>query len=119
VPDSTDISLKEYVDVLTSANKEAVNAALAAAQKAVDKAEAASERRFESVNEFRATLSDQARLLMPRLEAEQQFKTLRELIDTLTARVNSRDDRGIGSAQLWLWIVAAVGIVGTVFGLLR
>lgn len=112
----TEISLREYVDLLASTQKEAVNAALAAAQKAVDKAEAASERRFESVNEFRATLSDQARLLMPRLEAEQQFKTMSEKIDVLTARVNARDDRGAGLHLGWVLLVGVIAVIGTIVG---
>jgi hypothetical protein len=118
---SNTLTLREYVDARFDSQEKAVNAALAAAQKAVDKAEAASEKRFESVNEFRAALGDQARLLMPRSEAEQQFKTISEKIDVLTTRINARDDRGTGMGQVWGWLVAAigmaVGIVGVVLAI--
>jgi phosphopantetheinyl transferase (holo-ACP synthase) len=57
-------------------SKEAVSDALQAAKEAVTKAEHATERRFESVNEFRSTLSDQAAQLMPRTEAQARFETL-------------------------------------------
>src|ERR1700679_2961767 len=54
---------KALQDALSSAEK-AVNAALAAADRAVLKAETAAEKRFESVNEFRAVLSNQSATLM-------------------------------------------------------
>jgi hypothetical protein len=112
----TTLTLREYVDVRFEAQEKAVNAALAAAQKAVEKAEAASEKRFESVNEFRATLSDQARLLMPRLEAEAQYRTITEKIDVLTSRVNAREDRGAGMSQGWVILLGIVAVIGTIIG---
>jgi ABC-type transporter Mla subunit MlaD len=92
------ISLREYVDtrfhdqekaVLTAltAQKEAVSSALAAADRAVAKAETASEKRFESVNEFRGSLADSARLLMPRSEVEQIVKSLEGKIGGLQKMV--------------------------------
>ena len=56
--------------------KEAAADALTEAKAAITKAETATEKRFEAVNEFRSTLSDQARLLMPRAEADSRFETL-------------------------------------------
>src|SRR6185369_5329462 len=56
---------KSIHDLLMAAEK-AVAIAMASADRAVLKAEAAAEKRFEGVNEFRATLSDQAVRLMPR-----------------------------------------------------
>lgn len=96
-----------------------MHAALAAADRAVAKAEAASERRFESVNEFRNTLSDQARLLMPRSEAEQALKGLSDKIDILTSRINQRDDRGRGMGDVWGFIVGAIGILALIISYLR
>lgn len=60
----------------------AVGAALSAAKEAVVKAETAAEKRFESVNEFRGTLSDQQRMLMPRTEAELRFSALESQMHT-------------------------------------
>jgi hypothetical protein len=122
------ISLREYVDTRFSAQekavaaalaaaKEAVAAALAAADRAVAKAEASSERRFEGVNEFRASLNDQSRLLMPRSESEQAMRSMTEKIDVLTARVNARDDRGAGAGNLWGYIVGAVGLVAALIAI--
>ena len=53
-----------------SSQEKSVDTALAAAEKAVTKAETATEKRFDGVNEFRQTLSDQAREFMPRKEME-------------------------------------------------
>lgn len=111
---SNSLTLREYVDARFDSQEKAVNAALAAAQKAVDKAEVASEKRFEAVNEFRAALGDQARLLMPRIEAEQAFKAMAEKIDVLTTRINARDDRGAGLNQGWVILLGIAALVGTV-----
>ena len=108
------VSWRDYVDRRFDAQKEAVAAALAAADRAVAKAESAAERRFEAQNEFRGTLSDQARLLMPRAEAEQAFKTINDKIDGLSSRVSSREDRGQGRGDVWGFIVGAAGFVAAV-----
>jgi hypothetical protein len=50
---------------------------------AVTKAEVATEKRFDSMNEFRGTLSDQAATLMPRAEALSRFKGYDEQISEL------------------------------------
>lgn len=121
------VSLREYVDnrfeaqdkavaAALAAQEKAVTAALAAADRAVAKAETAYERRFESMNEFRGALADSARLLMPRLEAEQQMRAMTEKIDEVTKRVNSRDDRTRGLGQGWAILIAAVGLVAAVVG---
>jgi len=80
----TIVTLKEYVDrrfddqksatdvALAAADKMNV-AALTAAEKAVTKAEVATEKRFDSVNEFRRTLTDQANLFLQR-ETFESFK---------------------------------------------
>lgn len=113
------ITLREYVDVRFEAQEKSVQAALYSADRAVAKAEAASERRFDSVNEFRNTLSDQARLLMPRSETEQALKGLSDKIDTLTIRINQRDDRGRGMGDVWGYLVGAVGFLALIVSFFR
>lgn len=83
--------------------------ALKYSEKAVEKAEMASEKRFEGVNEFRAALNDNARLLMPRVEAEQRFNGLSDKIDVLTKKVSDRDQQKIGAGNIWAYIVGAIG----------
>jgi anion-transporting ArsA/GET3 family ATPase len=52
-------TLYKHVMEISIASKEAINAAMAAAKEATQKAEAASEKRFDSVNEFRNAMKDQ------------------------------------------------------------
>jgi hypothetical protein len=125
IPASNDVSLREYVDIRFKAQEEAVNAALAAADRAVAKAESAADKRFESVNEFRASLNDQARMLMPRAEAEQLQRTLNEKldaqnakVDALTVRVSANEDRGKGVSATWILLIALIGVLTSVGSLL-
>ena len=76
-------AIKEQI----AAQKESVTIAMAAADRAVTKAETAAERRFESVNEFRGTLADSARLLMPRAEVEVTVKAIEEKIGAIQKMV--------------------------------
>src|ERR1043166_8730510 len=54
-------------------------------QRAIEKAEIATEKRFDAVNEFRNTLSDQQRTFMPRAEIEAILQGMRK-----QAEVNSQ-----------------------------
>ena len=99
-------TLKELMEVRFADSAIATSAALAAAEKAVNaareaqdrattKAEGSSDKQFASVNEFRATLSDQAKNLMPRAEADVLLTALRHDITSLQSRldVNSGANR--------------------------
>jgi len=113
---ANDITLREYVDVRFEAQQKAVESALAAADRAVQKAEVAADKRFDSVNEFRNTLSDQTRTLIPRTEAEQQFKDVAEKLANLTTRLNAIEDRGRGANDSWLILISVIGVIGTIGG---
>ena len=56
------------LDAAFVAAEKAVQVALESAEKAVSKAELAADKRFESVNEFRATLQDQQGTFVTRVE---------------------------------------------------
>lgn len=51
--------------------------ALVSADKATKKAEDATEKRFESVNEFRATLTDQARSFLTKAEFDAKWEAIK------------------------------------------
>src|ERR1700690_3249408 len=70
------------------AQEKAVAAALAAAKEAVAKAEAAAEKRFDAVNEFRATLKDQQGTLMPRAETLALLRSMDEKVQNNNDRIN-------------------------------
>jgi hypothetical protein len=103
-------TLKEHYDVRLAAQGKAVDAALAAAKEAVTKAEAASEKRFESINEFRGTLADQQRTLMPRAEAEKDAEAFRTGLAAANARLDRMEGQGTGKRDVWAYIVGAVGV---------
>ena len=77
----TIITLKEYIERRFGDQSKAIDAALAAAEKAVTKAEIATEKRFDSVNEFRKTLSDQASGFLQRGEFSALHKSLVDKLD--------------------------------------
>lgn len=93
-------TLKEHFDALRADDRRVIDAALASADRANVKAEAAADKRFDAVNEFRGTLSDQAKLLASRVEVEALEKRLQELAD----RVNKSDGRGLGLNAGWAYI---------------
>jgi hypothetical protein len=82
-------ALNDFLLASLMAQKEAVNAALVAADRAVVKAETASEKRFDAVNEFRATLADQAASLMPRSESEARMQALSDKLSATRDEFNS------------------------------
>lgn len=100
--------------VLVSSQAEKVKLALDAADKAVSKAEQATEKRFESVNEFRASLADQSATLVTRTEFISKVEAVAEKLSDLTDRLNRAEGKGAGIGALWGWIIGAIGLLSTV-----
>lgn len=111
-------TLKEYVDTQFAAiirllderkdaQQQAIAAALASVKEAIQKAENATERRFDSVNEFRQTLTDQAT----------HFAT-RDQVETLKEDLNRRQGAALFVSRTWGYIVAAVGVAAGVVGII-
>jgi len=94
-----------------SAQREAVNAALAAADRAVQKAEIASEKRFDAVNEFRSTLADQQRNLIPRSEVVLSIAALTEKLDGCIKQVDALQAERRGVQGGWGYAVGVIGFV--------
>lgn len=115
--DERDLRYQQRYD----AQQSAIGAALQSAQEAVLKAEVATEKRFESVNEFRGTLSDQAATFISRNEIE----TLRAANDDRVADLTERLDRmegrdaGVGAriASIRGSMAIYVGLATLVLGL--
>ena len=85
-------------DALTAQEK-AVEAALLAAKEAVTKAEAATEKRFDSVNAFRAQLADQSASFMPRAEYDANHKALEDKSNMVGDRQNRMDGNIAGMRE--------------------
>lgn len=107
------------LDAAFVAAEKAVTTALNSAEKAVTKAETAAERRFESVNEFRQTLTDQAATFMPRTEAETRVAALAEKLDTLATRLDKSEGRSGGINAGWVYLLGAIAAIATAYGLIK
>ena len=103
------------------ATDRSVSAALSASDKAVTKAELATEKRFEGVNEFRATLADQAAMLLPRAEYNVQHLALMDRTSAAERRIGTIEDKGVGKSlglsllgQIVLGIIATIAMMAVV-----
>jgi hypothetical protein len=94
-----------------AAQDKAVQIAMIASEKAVVKAEIAAEKRFESVNEFRAQLTDQAATFLARTEYLTAHQSLTEKIGDLAARLERIEGAKTGGRELWGYIVGGAGII--------
>lgn len=132
--DAASASSKEMLDtarssrsaelaVQFSALKDSITKTEGSNKLAVDKAEASNEKRFESVNEFRAQLKDQQALLMPRAESDVKSKLVADSLTALTQRLDQISGRGQGIDAFWSALVAAtgllIGIAGVVAAVFR
>lgn len=111
-------TLKQHYDQRFRDQEKAVSAALASAEKAVSTANVANEKRFESVNEFRAQLTDQTATFLPRKEYDARHETLESRVSELTDRMNRSDGQQKGSDLTIGKIYAAIAAVGAILGIL-
>lgn len=118
-------TLKEHFDTLLAERaaraeeryhtaQQSTAMALAAAEKATSKAEQAIEKRLEGVNEFRATLADQQRTLMPRAEVEVMLSGIRDRIEKLEAGRIGATSEQVGIKAGYLWAIGVVGVIATI-----
>lgn len=96
--------------MMMDASDKAIKAAFESSNTAILKAEAATERRFDSVNEFRAQLNDQATRFMPREVADATFKELRGQLAVQQSRLDASGGRTEGVRMSSGALVAAVGV---------
>jgi len=104
-------SLKEYFDVVIDKLDEKIEQRFASVKEAVTKAEAATERRFEGVNEFRNTLSDQQRTFLPRKEYEATMSSIDSKINEVGKKVDKLDSMKAGGKDVWVYIVAVASLI--------
>ena len=95
--------------------KESIIIALAGADKAVAKAEMASEKRFDSVNEFRAALTDNNTNFVRQDAYQERHRALEsrltnvdEKINELLRRWESTKGRGGAFSDIGGWIIALI-----------
>jgi hypothetical protein len=102
--------------VMMESQAEKVALALAAADKAISKSEQATEKRFESVNEFRKTLSDQAANFISRREFEVLREAQAQRTLEFSARLDKAEGRSSGLDAAWVYLVGAFGIIAALVG---
>lgn len=95
-------------------SQQALNAALESASTAVIKAETATEKRFDSVNEFRATLADQQRTYMPRSEVDIIIKNLEERVSMNANQIATLVGQKSGRTDQTGYILAILGGISTI-----
>ena len=105
-------TLYKHVMEISAASKEAINAAMAAANVATTKAEAASEKRFDSVNEFREAMKDQQKTFADKEQTERRLNNLETLMAT---KAGERQGFGI-SAGVVVQVIASTAAAATVIG---
>jgi hypothetical protein len=102
---------------LINANAERVALALAAADKAVSKAETATEKRFESVNEFRQALSDQTRTFISKVEFDLVRDTNAARLAELISRLDKTEGKAVGLNAGWVYLLGGLSVVATLVSL--
>lgn len=95
--------------------EKAVGAALQAAKEAVEKAEAAANKRFDSVNEFRQQLSDQAASFMPRREAEQRLGVLETQANRQSGKEDGSGRFGASLLAIGSLLIASAAVLVAIF----
>lgn len=83
------ISLKEYFDSQIAEKEKRYEQRFTAQQEAILKADLATEKRFESVNEFRSTLKDQQLTFLPRAESEAKFEFVNKNVEKNQSDINN------------------------------
>jgi hypothetical protein len=106
------------LSTLIDAHAERVVLALAAADKAVSKSETATEKRFESVNEFRQTLSDQTRSFISRVEFEVVRDSNAARIADLASRLDRTEGKAVGLNAGWVYLLGGLSVVATLVSLI-
>jgi hypothetical protein len=109
----TDASIARY----TSLRSE-VNLINQASETAIAKAEDATDKRFQSVNEFRAQLSDVIGRFLPREVADAQIAEMRLAISALTARVDRASGSHEGKAEARVVATSSAQVAIATLGLL-
>lgn len=100
----------------SEARTKALEDTLAATKEAADKAAGELTKRFDSVNEFRQTLSDQAQTFAAKDSVEIRFKALEENINKNATELSAIQSRSAGATQLWTIIAAAIALIAVVGG---
>ena len=110
-------AIQHTIEVGLSSQKAEIGLALTSSDRAVLKAETAAEKRFESVNEFRNTLADQQRNLMPRAEVNVMMGALESKVDALVKQIEHLQAERMGIKGGWGYAAGVIGLVIALFAI--
>ena len=108
-------TLKEYFEALIRDRDERYRERFDAQERAITKSELASDRRFDGVNEFRESLSDQQRQFLPRPEYERAHVDVVERVNQLSSRMDKLEGVKTGGGNVWGWVAGAIGVIVAIF----
>lgn len=106
----TFMTLKDYFERIIKEHDRLYDERFESQTEALTRTGTAIDRRFESVNEFRGQLSDQARTFMTRDEATQRIDSLAEKIDILSRIAERRSGQSTGLSAGWGYLVSLVTV---------
>jgi hypothetical protein len=110
-------AIDRFLNIRIDSQADKVELALAASERAITKADIATEKRFDGVNEFRQSLSDQAALFVTREVVEALVATkdaeLKQLEKELSA-FRAAQSRMVGIA---VGLSSAVALIGVLFSI--
>ena len=116
---------QQAIAVALQAQEKAVQAAMDSAEKAVSKSEAATDKRFDSVNEFRKALEEQTLSFLTRTEYNVQHQSLGEKVDMNVSKIHDIEkdigaikERGIGRHDIWTILISSVSSIATIVTLI-
>lgn len=93
-----------------------LNSRFDAQNEAIKKAETAIEKRFDSVNEFRAVLANQQSMYITKIEVEAKFKSIEEKVNMLYELQLEQKGKIAAQARIWSIFMGALGILGALVG---
>jgi Fe2+ transport system protein B len=111
-------SQEQNLRTAITAQASAVQAALASSEKAVTKAETAAEKRFDSVNEFREQLADQAATFIARREYEVAHAAVVDKLNDMIIRFSALEGHSSGRVDVLGWVIAGASAIVAIVALL-
>lgn len=99
------------------AHEKAFLRAITEIEKSEEKTEVATNKRFDSVNEFRAALSDQTANFIPRAEYIAYHIALEEKVDNHGSRLDTIEAIKTGASETFRGISANVALLGTLIAI--
>ena len=97
--------------------REIVSTALQSSERAITKSENAHEKRLDSMNEFRQQLKDQQQTFIPRLEYEQNHRTLDDKISLNLRMIEKNEGKSSGIYIAWMVFISLFGIATTLIAI--